>query len=291
MCHVSPNLYHSVIRLQTPPTRQFAATLAFVVLGMGASESSAQQIGSDERFRPPAQPASLDEFVRRFAPLHVAVAPVISRNMTRLDVLRLEYDVQSGVCYQAMAIGPQLVDVDLRVFAQGELIAQDVQFDDYPAAQFCAARSGFVDVAVDAFEGSGMLEVGLFAEPRSLDAASGDRDELANRIDHAIARSAPGWTPIGTQLRTRFEGPGIERLPVSLAHAGCFAMIGVAEAALDDIDLVLRDPQGTELALDVALDATPALVYCPPSAAELVLEVASAEGRGSVAIQILELPH
>jgi len=190
-----------------------------------------------------------------------------------------------GVCYGVGAFSAEIEDLDIWVYEQDVLVAQDVLGDPYPVVRWCAQRGGIVRLRFVAFAGEGDLSFQVLEHPESRAAATGEQDELSNRLTRAAARSAPNWIVVGGQWRGRYDGVGSRDATFSARAGQCYAALAVGEVSLNDIDLVVLDAADEVLAQDIAVDATPAVVVCPPFDTTLTARVIVVSGFGTVALQ------
>lgn len=249
----------------------------------------AQTYQADPRATPPEPPATLDELAMRFLPLYEPLVPEARAELAYDDEAFLRVEVTSGVCYAFAAVGPGHEDLDVWVHLDGEYAGQDVRPDHYPIVEWCAPRDGVIEMRVHAFQGEGPTEYGVFVDPESARRASGDQDELSNRLVRSAARTAPRWLPVGPQWRRRVSRPQVYEYDVTFEAGRCYVLLAVGDAGVRDVDLMLLDGDAI-VAQDLALDATPAVARCAEADETLLARVVVVRGAGFVAAQLLSQP-
>jgi hypothetical protein len=262
------------------------ATLTVVPMG-GAQD----RLRVHPRFAPQERPASLDALVASLAGDLETVQTLAPVALAFDERIRVPIEVVRGRCYAVAGWSATIDDLDVWVWDGARLVAQDVELDSWPLARWCADRTATVEVEWVAFEGTGVAEGVLLGSPSHAD-ADGPRDELSNRLDRAIARTAPRFVALGGQHRSAFRSAGSSRSVVRTLPGCCHAIVGVGESFVEDFDLRLLDDQAHERAADRSLGAHPALLYCPDRSAapEVVVEATLLRGFGGVAFRVLVEP-
>ena len=114
-------------------------------------------------------------------------------------------------------------------------------------------------------------------------------------VEEQLARSrtvlrARGLLPVAEpRLESLAEGEGM-RVPVELETDRCYVVIARGGEGLRDVDLVLYDAAGAEVARDLESDVEPSLELCPEEAAHIVVEASAYEGAGAVGVLVLAGP-
>lgn len=273
---------HSANRIGTVVT--LAAALA---LPAGAIA----QLDQDRRSTRPGPPDSVEELQARFVPDYVPLTSAGTVELEQGANHTFSLAVEAGACYAAIALGLGPTDVDVRVRRDGATVAMDGALDPYPVATWCPVTDGVDRISIRAFQGSGLVEYLVLIDPDTREAGFGELDELSNRLVVHVARAAPRWEPRGSQWRSGFELAGEQTMALQLPAGRCTAVAVVGQSSVEDIDLLLTDAVGTELARDFALDATPLVAYCADRDIDAVLRIAVRVGRGVVAAQVLDAAH
>ena len=286
-----------------PPHRRSerdTTSAAFGVLARGAAvallaacllpaPAAAQNLASDPRAQPLPPPTSYKALATRFLPGFELAAPPVSGALAALDEHALGIEAQAGVCYGAAAFSAAVEDLDVRLYFDGALVAQDVRPDAYPVATYCPTARGTLRAVARAHSGGGDSALAVLVDINAATAAVGPRDELSNRLESAIRRGAARWVPDGPQWRHTFPVPGIAPYDAMLDAGTCYAFVTVGQATILDLDLRLTTPDGVE-ATDMTLDATPLIVHCPTAPGAVTIDVAVTRGTGTVAIQRMQRP-
>lgn len=270
--------------------RAALALLALCTLLLPAERAPAQGLASDPRAQPSAPPSSYKALISRFLPGFELAAPPVRGPLNPLDEQALAIETQPGVCYGAAAFSTEVEDLDVRVYFNGALVAQDVRPDAYPVATYCASARGTLRAVARAHAGAGDSTLAMLVEINAASAAAGPRDELSNRLEAAIRRGTARWLPDGPQWRHTFPVAGIARYDATLAAGTCYAFVTVGQSTVLDLDLRLTTPDGTQTT-DLTLDATPLLVQCPTEPMAIAIDVAVTRGTGTVAIQRMQRPQ
>jgi hypothetical protein len=114
-------------------------------------------------------------------------------------------------------------------------------------------------------------------------------------VEEQLARSRTalrdrGLLPVAEpRLESLAEGEGM-RVPVTMESDRCYVVIARGGDGVRDVDLVLFDAAGAELARDLESDAEPGLELCGEPPGELVIEASAYEGAGAVGVLVLAGP-
>lgn len=276
--------------LRVSRRRGLASVLAGLVLlpAVGIAQS---RLRDDPRFAPQERPASLEATALGLAPDLEPAGSGGTFALVHDGRVRTSVRVTRGRCYAAIGWSPTIDDLDLWVWDEHELVGQDVASDAWPAARWCARRTADVELEWVAFEGSGPVEWTLLTTPEDA-FALGPRDELSNRLDAAMARTAPRFVPFAGQYRGFFRGPGVLRPAVRVVPGCCHAIVATGDAFVEDVDLRVVDARGRELTADRSPGRTPAVMHCVPPDAdrEIEVELTLIAGYGGVAFRTLVEP-
>ena len=257
---------------------------------MVVPDGAAQWHEGDPRVGQWQPPTSWKQAATAFAPGFELLSAPADVELQEWEEYAVAWEGLPGVCYAVVSWSGEIEDLDVRVFAHGTLVAQDVRPDVYPVAEWCVDRRTAMQATVRAHAGAGSARVGVLVDINQREAASGPRDELSNRLMRAVSQSAPRWVPARDQWRHRFGAAGLESFEVATTPGSCYTVVAVGESTVLDVDARLLDPEGVEVALDTAADAWPALTWCSPSGGPWEVELALVRGEGSVAATVLQAP-
>jgi len=244
------------------------------------------RLDEEPRSERPPPPESLEETIRRFLPIHEPLDEIATFELDYDAETYLDTTMQTGACYAAAAYSDGITDLDLWVYADDEVIAQDVRPDHYPVVEWCAPRDADVRVRAHAFDGEGTVRMQILAEPASYSAAAGDQDELSNRLTLLLSQVGPRYRPMQDQWRQRFSDGMFDEFTFEVGARRCYLVIAVGDSFVGDVDLMLLDSDGETIASDFAIDATPAIMHCTEAAGELIARVIVVRGYGTVAAQV-----
>ncbi|MFT4705661.1 MAG: hypothetical protein ACI81R_003372 [Bradymonadia bacterium] len=274
--------------------RHVATLTAFVLtLSLLAAQQTplaAQTLAGDPRGAVATPPQSWKQVARRFLASYELLQPAESHTLGLRQEAAMSATVQVGICYGAAAFSSEIIDLDVRVYFDGELVAQDVTDDAYPVVEWCAPRAGQLEARARVFAGEGTLQMAIFADVNTRETVNGERDELSNRLNSLASRSVARWSPVGSQWRAVLPSAGIRTLDVEAEAGTCYALLAVGEASIQDIDLRLRDAMDAERARDFLLDATAAIAWCSDDNEVLTVDIAVPQGNGAVAAQLYTSP-
>jgi hypothetical protein len=129
---------------------------------------------------------------------------------------------------------------------------------------------------------------GVSAPPPTTTASlrPGDDTPLGARMRELWAQYGGGRGP-ANELVTGAGNTGDEAdFQVDL-HAGrCYTVIGVAEPSINDLDMFLFDPQGSQVAQDQATDNFPIVQACPQTSGTYRVQLKVYAGQGAYAFQV-----
>lgn len=284
---------HSAISGSLVPRSIATATtlLAFAAASLAlAAATSAQQLDRDPRVRSWSPPSSWKQTATQFVPGFEILVPAQDVALEEWAEHAIEWEGEPGVCYAGVAWSRDISDLDVRLYANERLVAQDVRPDHYPVAEWCVDNRTSMRLVTRAHSGTGIARSGVFVHINQREAAEGERDELSNRLLQAVSQTAARWMPVGDQWRRQFVSAGRATISVDVLAEHCYALVAVGESTVYDIDARLLDPAGEERALDAASDATPALTWCPERPGAWSVELAVVRGNGAVAARVLATP-
>lgn len=255
-----------------------------------AAPAQSQRLSTDPRITPPPTPGSVAEVAGGFLPGWVAVTEPVDLAIADEGEAAARFSVIAGGCYAAVGYTAAVLDLDVWVRDEGVLIAQDVRPNPYPVARWCSSRSTMLEVALSAYTSGGQAQLGLYAEAETIERVRGSGTEMQNRLAASLGRSAPAWVATSAPIEITIAQPGTRAFPLEVVGQQCYGVAAVGDAGIEDLDLVIRDAAEQIVVSDLALDATPLVVFCVQAAQSLRVELTVARGDGVVAAQILRPP-
>jgi hypothetical protein len=303
------------------PVSRRTAAAALVAVWAVATGASAQ--GSEQGLRPAAAPsrdplsqcmvgavAALED--RGGEPVGEPLVAFLTEGESRSQRFELDEDG----CIGLLAVGRERVrDLDVVLHTtSGIQLERDVSIDPYAYVRYCGAEGLGLVGTVRMYKGRGEVQVVRVRQaPRVL-------PDLGRLVGRCFAASAGvrrpsadvGPKPPGATidegravLRRRLEARGyrfastrrggplrprqVTRRSLSLPGDRCFALAAVGGPETEDLDLVLRRPDGTVIARDVSRQPSAVAKYCPPERGEYVAELRMYEGTGEWALDRFDL--
>jgi len=118
--------------------------------------------------------------------------------------------------------------------------------------------------------------------------------DLPAALSRLAQRYATGWIAASAAFEGELTDAGTQDYQLVLGSAHCVRVLGASEASLDDLDLLLFDPNGVQVQGDQAADRFPVvgLAYpvCPPQPGAYRLQVRATSGAGAVRVQACHAP-
>ena len=227
---------------------------------------------------------------------------------------RVERDVTivPGRCYRVIVAAEDgVMDVDLALRAPGARADETVQTDGTAVAlaslgvirPLCPALPGTYRLALSLVSGTGAFAWQLLGSVASSSAPTDAPRAAAFRVGGA------GTDFVAQRLRTRHAAAGEGREPVSDARVGqlrtsesseeevrveggrCYVVLGAGAPSAAELDLVVRDALGNELARDAERDAAPRARFCPLTSGPVRIAVRMARGYGGFGVQVFGGPR
>ncbi len=298
--------------------RGFAAAVLAALACSGCAEQAPEDPGAGPSPLPDTGGVGpLDALSRRFGRVR---ARMIERGygeelgVARLFVLEGEglaiaSDLAAGRCTTLVALaGGSVRDLRMNVYGgEGEEIATDHVQGEAALVHVCPQADEGVPtlphyVVLLAPEGSGSIVAGAFGsapgEGSGFDALFDGI--LAPRVpfravEEQLARSrsllrARGLLQVGEpHMESVAEGETI-RTTVPMEPDRCYVVVGRGGEGLRDVDLVLFDEAGAEVARNLESDPEPTLEHCPAEAGRTTIEVSAYEGAGALGVMVLAGP-
>ena len=121
-------------------------------------------------------------------------------------------------------------------------------------------------------------------------APSGPEDALAKVLREKASSVAPHMDPFGELLRGTLARGAAEDFQLVLYGERCYRFVGAGADDVLDLDLLLFDPSGSQLAQDTAMDEAPMLgvrnPVCPATTGAYRLQARMHSGSGEFAIRV-----
>jgi hypothetical protein len=227
---------------------------------------------------------------------------------------RVERDVTivPGRCYRVIVAAEDgVMDVDLALRAPGARADETVQTDGTPVAlatlgvirPLCPALPGTYRLALTLVAGTGAFAWQLLG---SVDAPA----QAASATRSATFRVGGAGTDfVAQRLRTRHAAVGEGREAVTDARVGqlrtsesseeevrveggrCYVVLAAGAPSAAELDLLVRDALGNELARDAERDAAPRARFCPLTSGPVRVAVRMARGYGGFGVQVFGGPR
>jgi hypothetical protein len=227
---------------------------------------------------------------------------------------RVERDVTlvPGRCYRVIVAAEDgVMDVDLALRAPGARADETVQTDGTPVAlatlgvirPLCPALPGTYRLALTLVAGTGAFAWQLLG---SVDAPA----QVAAATPGATFRvGGAGSDFVAQRLRARHAAVGEGREAVTDARVGqlrtsesreeevrveggrCYVVLGAGAPSAAELDLLVRDALGNELARDAERDAAPRARFCPLTSGPVRVVVRMARGYGAFGVQVFGGPR
>lgn len=233
------------------------------------------------------------------------------------DIAKFEYELPTPGCVGFLGVARRHGrDLDLRVYdQQGVLLARDETRDAHPYVRACVAEASTVHVSVTLPDGDGEFAlVSLWDAPAAL---TGLESAMASCTHAGQRRPGPvdvGPAPLGppmgvalyraksrlAQLGYRDTGQllggdlawqGREVRRIVLEGDRCYALLGVGDVTVNDIDLRVFSPGGQPrlLVSDTTRRREAIAKLCTESDGTYLLEVRMYDGAGRYALMALAL--
>jgi hypothetical protein len=167
-------------------------------------------------------------------------------------------------------------NLDLALVSEaGELIQTDDLPDAEPLLTFTAESTDRFLIrvtAVDLSTPTTPVAIGILGSTAEPGVIPGE--DMSGRLSLVGAEFASlGFTEIGDERVGSLNNDQAFRLPITLESGTEYRLVGVCDQDCFDLDLVLRDPSGQEVASDVLEDALPILAHVADTTAEYQVEV------------------
>ncbi|MFO0692078.1 MAG: hypothetical protein U0230_00840 [Polyangiales bacterium] len=98
------------------------------------------------------------------------------------------------------------------------------------------------------------------------------------------AMSGVGFAQVGPISEASLDRGGEIRIPIELAAGECRTFVALGERSIDDLDVVVRDPQGNDLAHDEGIGRNATATVCDPEGGAFDVVVRARDGHGGVIV-------
>jgi hypothetical protein len=119
-------------------------------------------------------------------------------------------------------------------------------------------------------------------------------DALGSALLEQVAKHAPGWVKHEHLLRGTLNERARQAFLVVLPYGHCYRFIASGGPGVSDLDLMLFDGNGVEIARDTSEDPTPnlgvAASICPGDASAVRIEARMHHGHGDFALGVFRSP-
>lgn len=204
-----------------------------------------------------------------------------------------QLSLQQGQCYTFATLGgPGSVDTDLVLNdASGQQLEADSQRNRDSQIRYCAPATGSYALSVRMYEGQGPLftvgyvQRGAQQTPQTEPVIASTSTAGANLQENFALLDADmrarGYESYGQQTTGQLETGATRNFEIQLEGGRCYAILGVGDGGVRDLDLVLLDQGGTEVDRDIAQDARPTVRVCPERSGNFYMQVRMTGGAGN----------
>lgn len=280
--------------------------LGVYVLPEGATEAVAVAA--------PTSAGLLDRLATRVRASGAGMAPVTAEAREVLVAgQRVERDVTivPGRCYRVLVAAEDgVTDVDLALRAPDARGDESLQTDGTREATaslgllrpLCPPTPGTYRLAITLVTGTGAIAWQMLGS-----SATAPATVAVERVTFPIGGT--GTTFVAQRVRARHTVAGEGRAPVSDLLVGqlrtsetaehevpveagkCYVALGAGAPSVTELDLVVRDSLGNELARDAERDAFPRARFCPLTSARVRISARMYRGYGPYGVQIFGGPR
>ncbi|MBW2460843.1 MAG: hypothetical protein JRH11_04300 [Deltaproteobacteria bacterium] len=214
-----------------------------------------------------------------------------------------QLNLQGGSCYAFASLGgPGIRDSDVfLVDGQGNELARDVTPSVDALVRFCPDQTGTYQLRMRLYAGAGpVFTVGYLQQPQGATATGPEPQQPPPPAGNVMATTstagvgldenfrlldsdmrARGYLPHGNSTRGEL-GEGRSRdFSVDLEGGKCYAILGVGDNSVRNLDLVLKDSSGVTMDQDVEVDARPVVRVCPEQSGQYTMTVGMNAGSGN----------
>ena len=283
-----------------------AFALGVYVLPEGATAASAAAA--------PSSAGLLDRLAERVRASGAGMAPVTSGAREVLVAgqrVEREVTVVPGRCYRVLVAAEDgVTDVDLALRAPDARVDETLQTDGTHEATaslgllrpVCPPTAGAYRLAITLVAGTGAIAWQVLGS-----SANGPTEAPSRRATFPVGGT--GTTFPAQRVRARHAATGEGRVAVTDLIAGqlrtseavdhevsveagqCYVVLGAGAPSVAELDLIVRDALGSELARDAEHDAFPRVRFCPLTSARVKVNVRMYRGYGPYGLQVFGGPR
>lgn len=226
---------------------------------------------------------------------------------------RVERDVNivPGRCYRVLVAAEAGVsDVDLALRAPDARGDESLQTDGTREAAaslgllrpLCPPTAGTYHLAITLVGGTGALAWQMLGSSANAPVATqtaatafrvgGARaDFVAQRIRARHTATGEGRAAVTDLLGGQLRNSEAQDHEVRVEAGKCYVVLGAGAPSVTELDLVVRDSLGNELARDAEHDAFPRARFCPLTSARARVSARMYRGYGPYGVQVFAGPH
>jgi hypothetical protein len=210
------------------------------------------------------------------------------------EARRYPLNLEAGRCYAFVSLaGPGAQDSDVSVMdGAGNELARDAEDARDGKVQFCAPATGTYQLQTTLHGGRGPVFVaGYIQDTQTAAAPSKDAPLIEERSAAGAGleenfrlldadMQARGYQAYGEPTRGRLTEGKRRDFAIELEGGKCYAILGVGDHSVRDLDLILLDPSGNKLDRDFEQDARPIVRVCPERSGNFTMRVQMMRGEG-----------
>ncbi len=209
--------------------------------------------------------------------------------------------LQAGTCYAFASFGgPGAADTDVSLLdGSGSELARDVASSADGLVRYCPTVTGSYKLQVKMYSGTGPLFTAAYQQgaapapdtqvvAATSTAGAGLEDNFRLLDGDMRAR---GYETFGDVRRSQLSESAETDYPMSLEGGKCYAILGVGDNGVRDLDLRLLDARGTEVDRDIEQNSRPIVRVCPQSSGAYTMRVKMYAGAGNFVYQQYRWPR
>ncbi len=283
--------YYYAVYQGSPQTRPDLAQL----YSGGQQGGGRQQAQLDEATQ--SRLTQLDETLR--AEGYSRISDPYGEQYTQREDRMFALNLTQGTCYAFATLGGEgASDTDVfLVDGQGNELQKDVTTNLDALVRFCPSQTGSYQLRARMYGGQGPLfTVGYVRQGDGSTAqqtttppatnviatqstAGAGLEENFRLLDSDIR--ARGYQPYGDQSRGQLGESETRDFTIQLEGGKCYAILGVGDNGVRDLDLLLKDESGRMIDEDVETDARPIVRVCPDDTGQYTMTVRMYQGSGN----------
>ena len=209
-------------------------------------------------------------------------------------------NLETTYCYAFGTLGgPGARDTDVFLIdGSGTELAREASTQIDSLLRFCPEQAGSYQLRTRMYTGEGPLFAVGYAQPRS--GGSGTATNTPPPQTQVIAAQsvaaagieenfrlldsdmrARGYEQYGDPARGQLNENATQDFALTLEGGKCYAILGVGDSGVRDLDLLLMDGGGQQLDHDMEADARPVVRVCPRTSGSFNMRVRAHAGGGS----------